>query len=137
MENKAIKLEITKEDGILYDFLNEYQDEYKKAALKSAASLYYFSVGDLGCQEGHLSPKYMKEEIKSYSVKELKELRNSYLNELMEDCRNCHPDNFDCGIQGYNPDSKYWFIGDNSIIGSIALLINYIDVIDDLLKEDR
>lgn len=132
MENKVINLEITEKDKIVYDFLKGLKSNRVKEVLEDAVVLYCQSVGDEGFQRGFASPERKEEEIKSYSIDQLKELKEKYLYYLTLSCECVHPKYVECGVkvEPYN-----WFVNDGSTLGDIALYTSYIKVIEKLLKD--
>lgn len=136
MENKTIELTITKEDGFLYDFVKNCKNiEYVKMCLNDAVDLYKFCNGWSGIQEGHLTPEnYRDRVLKNKAKEELSQIKTNLEKDILVLVSSFHPDECDCGIMR-GPDTMYWFIDEDSILGFVTLYTNYIKMVDEILKE--
>ncbi len=130
-----IKLTINEQDKEIYNFLREFKnEEYMKKGLSDAVETYRFCTGSDSEMAGYTAPENLKERIwKSMKKKDLVELRNKYLEEMLIYAQDFHPNEIECGIMR-EPDTEYWFINDGSRIGYISLYANYIKLIDEVLK---
>ena len=131
-----IKLTINEQDKEIYNFLKEFKnEEYIKKGLSDAVETYRFCIGGDSEMVGYTAPENLKERIwKSMKKKDLVELRNKYLEEILIYAQDFHPNEIECGIMR-GPDTEYWFINDASRIGYISLYANYIKLIDEVLKD--
>lgn len=134
MENKNMQLTITEEDKSLYDLLkNCNNEEMMKDLLNRVVDLYKFSNGDSGELPGYPTPEKLKEnKLKAMDKEALMKLREEYLNLLLLNAQDYHPDEIDCGIMR-GPDDDYWFIDDGGRLGYISLYANYIKMIDEII----
>lgn len=134
METKEITLTITEKDAELYAFLkNCKNEEMVKDLLSNAVDLYQYSNGDSGELPGYPTPEKLKEnKLSKMSKEDLLKLREEYLNALLLNAQDYHPDEVDCGVMR-GPDDEYWFIDDGGRLGYISLYANYIKMIDEII----
>ena len=98
------------------------------------AKLYRFCNGNSGIQEGHLTPEnYRDINLSNKTKEELLTLKEKYEKDIMLLVSDFHPDECDCGITR-GPDTKYWFIDEDSKLGFVTLYYNYIKVINEVLN---
>ena len=136
-QDEAIALTISKEkDRFVYEFLKKYENEDKRMeALKKAVDLFQ----RLGCdnddrEQGFSAPAYKKEKYAKMDSEALLHEKEKLIEDILEYSGYVKDDCMEFGII-WDFDEPWWWIGEGSTLGYLALCGQYVKKIDEVLKE--